>query len=379
MGYKLTSNRPVTFFIIDGSRKYRNILVSALTSIDNIKVVGQAATLVSGFSKIARLNPDIIIHDYDIPVQNIKDTIDRLKTQSNDAEIILTTETKRTNLESTETALGLGALYFIRKPDDNSIEENVLYFKKYMIPVINLYLINRNARRVKKDVENKSIHPSLPKPKTTTGSRPFSNYDIVAIGTSLGGPEALKKLIAALPANFPVPIVIVQHMPETFTATLADNLDSKSELIVVEANGREKLRQGYVYLAPGGHHMEIHRNPNRTEGRYTIKILGGSPVNGCKPAVDVMFKSLAKSITGNILAVVLTGMGHDGVDGIRAMKSNGSCYCITQDESSCVVYGMPGEVVEAGLSDMILPLDKIPARLIQLVKGSPAKALPAAY
>ena len=192
---------------------------------------------------------------------------------------------------------------------------------------------------------------------------------MVGIGVSTGGPNALAELIPRLPADFPVPILLVQHMPPLFTASLAETLDQKSKVTVREARDGETVAPGCVYIAPGGKHMVVRRLPdNKGGGSVVIIGLNENPLeNSCQPSVDVLFRSLAAQYEGNMLAVVMTGMGNDGCDGVRAMKRRG-CLCLTQSEASCIVYGMPLSVDEANLSDEQVPLDRLADRITYLVQ-----------
>ncbi|MBD3168207.1 MAG: response regulator [candidate division Zixibacteria bacterium] len=366
---------PVKFFIIDSDSNSRNILANALNAIEGVVVAGQTASVESAYKMVQRHLPDIVMMDYDSTGGDVKKAIADFKRIKPSLDVILISVRKHTSTKSSELALELGALYFIWKPSDTTLQHNVLYYTKYLKPVIDLYRVNRSASHIKTVPIKKA--PPKPEPKASPNFRPpaHSKYELVAIGSSLGGPEALKKVIPLLPADFPVPIVITQHMPEKFTASLAASLDSISRLFVIEAQGGETLRSGYVYLAPGGRHMIISRISQGVGYRYVINLRDGAFVHGCKPAVDVMFKSIASSVIGNVLAVVLTGMGKDGAEGVRAMKKDGRCFCVTQNRESCVVYGMPGEVAAAGLSDLSLPLNSIAVKLTSMVKlGGVSKA-----
>lgn len=360
--------------MIDGDEDYRTALVRALAAIDYVAVVGSFPNLRDAVSQFARLAPDIVLLDFSMTSpKQAKGAITTLKRINDGVEVILVSESTNTTSKSSLKALDLGALYFIRKPAGNSISQNTVYFNKYLRPIINLYHVKRTTEQVRQGGSWSSATPAPPpSPVAKIARRPLSGYDIVAIGTSLGGPQALYKLIPALPADFPVPIVIVQHMPPGFTESLSANLDAKSQLIVLEAHGGEKLQAGYVYLAAGGRHLEIVRNAQMPGRNYVTRAVDGRPVHGCKPSVDVLFQSLENSIQGQILAVVLTGMGADGLAGIRALKTHRGCYCITQDKKSCAVYGMPGEIVKAGLSDQALTPKRIAERLIQLVQSQTA-------
>jgi len=194
--------------------------------------------------------------------------------------------------------------------------------------------------------------PVLPSPKRIA---------LVAIGSSTGGPEALTKVLPLLPGDFPLPILIVQHMPPLFTASLAANLNKRSALTIKEAEDGEPIEVGKVYIAPGGRHMVM--RPPQDGGPATIGLNDAPPVKSCRPSVDVLFRSIAAVQGGNVLAVVLTGMGDDGSDGVAALKRKG-CYCITQSEKTCVVYGMPRAVDEMNNSDEQVDIENVAARII---------------
>ncbi|MBN2227040.1 MAG: response regulator [candidate division Zixibacteria bacterium] len=368
----MAKHNPVKMLVIDGDRDYRTALIQALEAIDYVAVVGAFENINSAIAQITKLAPEIVLLDFNMPAKQAKSAIDSIKRIDETIEVILVSESTNTTSKSSLKALDLGALYFIRKPPINSVSENAVYFNKYLRPIINLHYINRTTEKVRQ--AEPAAPPSIATPPSPTPSGAtikrfqLSDYDIVAIGTSLGGPKALYELIPALPADFPLPVVIVQHMPKGFTESLSANLDAKSKLIVVEARGGEKLQGGYVYLATGGKHLEIARNPRMPGRNYITRSIDSDPVHGCKPAVDVMFHSLVGSIQGGILAVVLTGMGVDGLAGVRALKAHKNCYCITQDQASCAVYGMPAEIVKAGLSDLSLSPVRIAERLTQIVQ-----------
>jgi two-component system chemotaxis response regulator CheB len=347
----------------------RNILFKALSDIEGVRVVGRSGTYKNVLRQLSLSKPDIILLEYDLPQADTKKVIDEFKRRRPDIEIVLISEQHRTTSSSSIKALELGAMFFIKKPENIDPVESVAYFKKYILPAINMYKIGRTAKEVGK-VSNK-LRSSRPEPEPPVNQkRPksFGNYDIMAIGCSLGGLEALEQFIPGLPADFPIPIVVVQHMPHGFTEMISDSLDEKSNLIVIEARGGEKIRPGYVYFAAGGRHLEIRRNPRGEKYPYITYSHAGPPVNGCRPAVNVLLTSLAQSISGNILTVILSGMGHDGLKGVKLLKSRGGCFCITQSRSSCLVYGMPGEIARAGLSDMAVPIQKMAAIVTSIVK-----------
>jgi two-component system chemotaxis response regulator CheB len=189
--------------------------------------------------------------------------------------------------------------------------------------------------------------------------------NIVAIGASTGGPKSLQKVIPLIPRNIPAAFLITQHMPPGFTGSLAERLNSMSRLTVKEAVDREIIMPGCVYIAPGGdYHLGV---KNHKDGSLRIKLLHSSPVNGHRPSVDVMLESLSQTGHKGIIVVIMTGMGRDGSDGIKKIKKNNNGYIIAQEESSCVVYGMPKMAIETGLVDVIVPLENIADKILKIV------------
>lgn len=358
---------PVKVLVIESDKNSRRIITSALRAIEYVKVVGYSDSCLEAFKLTVSSSPDIIFLDYEMPQTDIKKTISQIKKINANIEVILVSKIRRTSSASSVRALKLGALYFIKKPLDNTTAENIQYFSKYLRPIIKLFVVNQKVEIVKYATEE--LDPiqikNIPPPKTKCQT--LSDFEILAIGCSLGGPEALKQLIPKLPADFPIPIMVTQHMPEGFTTILASELDFRSKLIVMEARSGITIRPGYVYLAPGGKHMLIKEVERSHDIQRIIVLDDGPPVHNCRPAVDVMFNSLAQNLNCNILAVILTGMGHDGLAGMQALKKRGNCFCMTQDQNSSVVFGMPGAIALAGMSDLSLPLGSIAARIKHMV------------
>jgi two-component system chemotaxis response regulator CheB len=191
---------------------------------------------------------------------------------------------------------------------------------------------------------------------------------MVLIGVSTGGPEALARLLPAIPGDIGVPILIVQHMPPIFTKALAENLGTKCAVRVREAAQGESPEPNTVYIAPGGRHMRLGIERDQ---RPVLELTDDAPENNCRPAVDYLFRSAAERFPGRALAVILTGMGSDGTLGLRLLKRHG-CFVIAQDEASCVIYGMPKAAVDAGVTDVILPLESIASRITAIAKGGRA-------
>jgi two-component system chemotaxis response regulator CheB len=201
-----------------------------------------------------------------------------------------------------------------------------------------------------------------PPPKETV--RKSGRIDVVVIGVSTGGPNALQEIIPRFHADFPVPILTVQHMPAMFTASLANRLDSLSQIRVYEAHEGMPVQNGVMLIAPGGFHMVVRKDESH---RKVIGVLDSPPVNSCRPSADVLFRSAAMIYGGHVLAVIMTGMGHDGLAGVAAILRKGG-YTIVQDEKSSVIWGMPGAVVAADAADEIVSLHRMPERISEIVR-----------
>ena len=370
----MSFDSPIRIIVADYNAVDRNTISKAINQFAQTDVISRVNNLNDIPDKISSLKPDILILDLEIPGLRLGLFLPKLKNLHPELEIVLVSSKHRTSSESSLKALELGAMYFIKKPSRSNPGNHLEYYQKYFRPVINLYSVTRTARKVRASNLNgiSTLAQTPEKLISDKQSKRLNNYKILAVGSSLGGPEALKKLIPGLPANFPLPVVITQHMPAGFTATLAETLDERSSLIVREARGAEIIRPGYAYLAPGGYHMLIKKCLLQNKTDYIIYLDNGPEIHGCRPSVDTMLNSLAESMAGNVLAVILTGMGEDGRDGVQNLKQAGKCLCVTQDEASSVVYGMPGSVYKAGLSDLSVSIDNMSAKVDELVRIKPA-------
>ena len=258
---------------------------------------------------------------------------------------------------STFEALALGADDYVTKAANiGSLDQSLETLRGELVPKIRQFFAPKTAKA-----------PSVPPPKPAIGmpyvriARRSSGFRVLGIGVSTGGPQALSQLIPQLPAGLRVPVLLVQHMPPMFTRLLAERLDSLSALSAVEAVDGMELRAGTVYVAPGDYHLRVRRS-----GTGLFAALDqGPPENSCRPAVDVLFRSLAETFGKDVLSVVLTGMGFDGLRGTRALKAAGGC-SLVQDQASSTVWGMPGAVAEAGLADGVLPLSELGAEIVRL-------------
>lgn len=371
-------NKKVRVLVVDDTIVYRKAVSDIMEELPEVELVGVAHNGQIAMSKIKTLKPDLLTLDIEMPVMNGLEVLEAIrKNNLNIGAIMLSTLTAEGG-EMTMKALELGAFDFILKPQSKNQHEGKKEIKKLIQPMIRAFsrslafpsrlrkptalkpltrpTTRGSGQRVRKDI------PSKP-------SAPRTNYkgrsEIVTIGISTGGPNALTQVLPKLPGEIGVPIVIVQHMPPVFTKSLAASLDKKCALTVKEAVDREQLKNNTVYIAPGGKQMKLVASTDGTNRQ--IKITNDPPENSCRPSVDYLFRSVADYYVGRTTAVIMTGMGSDGTKGLHVLKEKGG-YIIAQDEKSCVVYGMPKAPIESGITDAIVPLDKIADEILKSLK-----------
>ena len=341
---------PIKVLIIDDSLLMRTLLTEVIGSAPDIEVVGAAPDPIAAREMIKALNPDVLTLDVEMPKMDGLEFLSRLMKLRPMPVIMISSMTARGS-EVTLQALELGAVDFVAKPQAESISQIQGYGDEIRDKIRAAYVAPR--RRPLSTV----THSITTESGAAISSRVL-NDKIIALGASTGGTEAIKTFLTALPAEMP-PIVMVQHMPETFTPSFAHRLDTLSRLTVVEAKGGEKLMPGHAYLAPGHSHLLVRRQGSG----YVTELAKSEPVNRHRPAADVLFRSVANEVGRNALGVILTGMGRDGAQGLLEMKQAGS-WNIGQDKDSCVVYGMPRAAAEVGALDDVAPLPEIAARVV---------------
>ncbi len=364
MGHQLKA------LIVDDSAVYRKILSEILAEQSEIDVVGTASNGEMAIAKAKKLNPDLITMDLEMPIMDGLEALPLLKKNHPDTAIIMVSAHTTSGAKTTMKALQAGALDFIAKPDRSSMEASRLEIQQQLRNVlrgviskfqVQFALKGRTSTaRIEPEPEPEPVVPppnsiSQRMAKITGMTRP----EIIAIGISTGGPQALTKVIPRLPGNLKLPVVIVQHMPPVFTKALADSLSKNCALDVLEAEDGQTLQAGKVYIAPGGKQMKI----IRTEGIAQIVINDDPPENHCKPSVDYLFRSLTFTHKGNVLSIIMTGMGKDGVVGMRLLKRLGA-KTIAQDQQSCTVFGMPSEAIKSGAVDKIVPLEDMAKEIL---------------
>jgi two-component system chemotaxis response regulator CheB len=345
---------PIRILIVDDSSVIRKVLSDGLAPDASLEVVGTAANGRIALAKIPQVNPDLVTLDVEMPEMNGLETLAEIrKTYPKLPVIMFSTLTER-GAATTLDALALGASDYVTKPSNTgSLEVTLAQIREQLIPKIRALC----ASRLVTQLAPLSAAP-IPRSLGAQPARQLTRIDLLAIGASTGGPNALAELMPAIPGNFPVPIVIVQHMPPVFTRLLASRLNGRSELTIREGVAGEILRPGEAWIAPGDYHMTVER-------RGTSVLLAmnqGPPENSCRPAVDPMFRSAAKVFGANVLAVVLTGMGCDGSHGAQHIREKGG-HILVQDEASSVVWGMPGQIAAAGLADATYPLSSMAAEI----------------
>ncbi|RLB09212.1 MAG: chemotaxis response regulator protein-glutamate methylesterase [Deltaproteobacteria bacterium] len=361
--------------VVDDTIIYRKIVSDVLEEIPGVKVIGTAQNGKIALSMIEKLKPDLITLDVEMPEMNGLQVLEELKKRQIDVGTIMVSTLTHRGAETTMKALELGAFYFIPKPDSGTMEENKKSIKNTIYPIINAFASKKRIRKIlSKDGSFGASYTKAGKepPKQKVVNVPGTarraknvKSEAVAIGVSTGGPNALAEVIPRLPQKLGVPVLIVQHMPPLFTECLAKNLDSKSNLKVVEAQDQMPVEVDTVYIAPGGKHMKITRAVGN--GIKRIKITDDPPENNCKPSVDYLFRSIAHIYKNRATGVIMTGMGSDGTLGLKLMKRFGATI-IAQNEETCVVFGMPKKPIEEGIADVVAPLDKIPDEIVKTLK-----------
>ncbi|HKJ99608.1 MAG TPA: chemotaxis response regulator protein-glutamate methylesterase [Desulfotignum sp.] len=359
----------LTALVVDDTIVYRKIVGDILKEIPGVAVVGTANNGKIALSKIKSLKPDLVTLDIEMPEMTGIEVLQQLHDLDHPPKVIMVSTLTRHGSEMTIKALELGAFDFIAKPDEGTMAQNLAKVKAALAPIIiavkHQKITPRTIREKTAPKARPARHPhSLPAAVPPAKHRIKTKSEIVGIGISTGGPNALTKMVPMLPADFKAPILIVQHMPPMFTASLANSLNNKSRLIVKEAQDGDILTAGTVYIAPGGRQMKIVAGADGVSRK--IHITDDPPENSCKPSVDYLFRSIARYYVGRATGVIMTGMGSDGTKGLVQLKENGGMV-IAQDAASCTVFGMPKQPIETGLVDVIAPLEKIADEIVKTV------------
>ncbi len=332
---------PIRVLIVDDSALIRRMLSDVLASDSEIEVVGTAANGALALAEVLKDKPDVITLDVEMPEMGGLEALVAIHRLDPRLPVIMFSAFTERGAATTLEALARGASDYVCKPAQaGSLEHAMTCMREELIPKIKAL-----------SAVCRVVLPAAPAPAPLVLARPLPRVDVLAIGASTGGPPALTELLTQLPANFPVPIVIVQHMPPLFTRLLAERLDLQSPMVVREAKQGSRIEAGQVCIAPGDRHMAVVRRGSDV----VLTLSNGPPENSCRPAVDVLFRSVAQACGPASLALVLTGMGSDGTRGARLIREAGG-QVVAQDKASSVVWGMPGSVVAANLADCVCPL-----------------------
>lgn len=355
---------PVSVLVVDDSAFMRRAITAMLESEPEIAVCGTARNGEEAVIKAEQLRPDVITMDVEMPGMSGLDAVREITARGN-VPIIMVSALTQEGAETTFRALELGAVDFIPKPDAAYVK--ISDVARDLIAKVRVFARPRTGRFT--PTGPKVALPPLSEEPAPPARR--ESFACVAIGTSTGGPVALSRIIPRIPVDFPVPIVIVQHMPAGFTRPLADRLNASSKIAVREAADGFVLRAGTALVAPAGVQLTLRRAYGSDDVEAALVEDSGRSLH--VPSVDVMAESVARIYGAGTLAAVLTGMGQDGVGGLRYVKEAGG-YVIGQDAATCVVYGMPRAAAQAGLVDRVLPLEEIAPALCELTNTSFARS-----
>lgn len=362
----------IKVLVVDDTIFYRKIVSDILASFSNVEVVGTANNGKIAMSRIRTLKPDLLTLDIEMPQMNGLQVLEQIQQQKLATDCLLLSSKTQQDSFITLQALELGAFDFITKPDEKSPEENQKTLANHLRRALNAYSrsMDFKKRYAKPGTNSKAVARSQKIKKVAaavknigTSRKRTEKSKAIAIGISTGGPKALAEMIPQLKGDIGVPIFLVQHMPEMFTASLANNLNKKSALTVKEAENGELVRENTVYVAPGGKQMKVASSVGLTK---IIRITSDPPENNCRPAVDYLFRSIVREYGAESTCVVMTGMGSDGKLGMSVAKASGT-FSIAQNEETCVVYGMPKAVIDAKLADVVAPLERIAHEIMKTI------------
>jgi two-component system, chemotaxis family, protein-glutamate methylesterase/glutaminase len=351
----MNEKRKIRVLVVDDSLFMRQMISDVLRSDSNIEVVDTAINGEEGITKIKNLQPDVVTLDYEMPGSNGIATLRKIMHEC-PIPVVMISAFTREGGEITLKALAYGAVDYILKPS-GTISLNIKSIADEIIGKVKM------AARANIEALLKSLNfqPSGFQEEDLK-HRVLASNACVAIGSSTGGTKGIELILESLPAAFPAPIVIVQHMPEMFTALFADRLNRLTKITVKEGQDKEEIKKGVAYIAPGGWHMEVEVQNEKFKIHNSKK----PPIYSLRPAVDVLFKSVARAYGNSTIGIILSGMGADGTDGLVAIAQAGG-KTIAQDENTSVVFGMPLRAIEAGVVDDVLPIGKIAPRIMELI------------
>lgn len=343
----MPSDHKIKVLVVDDSAFMRHLIQDMLRDHTEIEVVDSVSDGLIALRRIRSLRPDVVTLDVEMPHLNGIETLKRINEECPTPVIMMSAFTQK-ETETTIRALQLGAIDFLQKPSLATQNINTEHLKSELCKKI---IMAARLRRHQRQIKPNRPLTSLQSSPTDLLALKTTAIKAIVIGSSTGGPKALQEVLPALPKELPVPVLVVQHMPPGFTASLAMRLNSSGGMPVKEAKHGDPLEPGVVFMAPGDYHMEI-------DSYNAIRLHQAPPQCSVRPSADVTLASAARHFSGKVLGVILTGMGFDGMEGISTLKKLGG-KCIAEDESTCVVYGMPKAVIERHLADVVVPLPQI--------------------
>ena len=334
--------------VVDDSALVRRIICDIINSDENFQATDFCRDGLEAYERLKVKSYDGVVLDVNMPRMDGLQLLERLQKEGIKAKVVMVSTLTTKDAEVTILAMERGAIDFVTKPS-NVIEAKGEVFKKQLLSVLTAVYDTQVYKR------NTPVSPKLV--TAVKHIKPVrTDKKLVALACSTGGPKALQSVIPYLPKNLDAPMVLVQHMPPGFTKSMADRLNELSEISVKEAQEGDILEKGHVYVAPGGKHMEVVK---MRDGSHRIALNDMPPIGGLRPCANIMFDSLTKTDYDEIICIVLTGMGADGTNGILSLNRKKPIHVIAQDAQTCVVYGMPRAIAEAGMVDAMVPLEQV--------------------
>ena len=348
----------IRILVVDDSVVVRSLILRALEFDPSVEVVGAAAHGRIALAKIPHLNPDVVTLDVEMPQMDGLETLRNIRQLYPGIYVIMFSSLTERGAATTLDALTLGANDYVAKPvGESGVEAAIAVLRSDLLPKIKQFFLSGDTLPAATPVRPAPAPPPA-RPPALSGPRPPRK--LVAIGVSTGGPTALSVVIPMLPADFPAPVLIVQHMPPVFTRLLAERLQKLTRLRIEEAEHGALVEAGKILIAPGDFHMSVEKQGSL----FRIVLDQSTPLNSCRPSVDALFNSVVTAYGASAVGIILTGMGQDGLRGAERLKNAGG-YVIAQDEASSVVWGMPGFVTRAGIADAVLPLTDVVPHLLK--------------
>jgi two-component system chemotaxis response regulator CheB len=361
----MAAGRPRRILIVDDSAIMRSLIRSVVSGDSSLEVAGTAPDGESALRSIDALRPDLILLDVEMPVMDGLVTLREMRLRGHRMPVVMCSSLTQRGARVTIDALAGGASDYVTKPSGQASRElATMALAQELIPKIHALTHSVRTNPQNLQLPLGEARPGLFSSPARRSIPAIAPTAVLAIGVSTGGPAALDVLLPALPGNFPIPILIVQHMPELFTSLLAERLNGRCPLRVREAAEGDSVLPGTISIARGNWHLEA-LAPPKSGQPATLHLSQGQLENHCRPAVDALFRSVAAVYGSGVLAVVLTGMGSDGLAGCRSIRDHGGLVLV-QDEASSTIWGMPGAVAQAGLANDILPLNSIASEIVRL-------------